>query len=103
MEKIFNFKNNDLFNQEDLQIITELEKRYFEVSSYQNLLTSIIPTNLDNLDSYNFYFEKYVEAFEKYIQQQQIFTVKIINRICPEGEKWNIDFLLGEIKVKIND
>lgn len=103
MEKIFNFKNNDLFSQEDLQIITELEKRYFEVSSYQNLLTSIIPTNLDNLDNYNFYFEKYVKSYEEYAKWQQIFTIKIINRICPDGEKWNIDFFSKEIKVKINE
>lgn len=104
MEKIFYFKENDeLFNKEDYQVITELEKKYFEMSSYQNLLTNIIQSNSNNLEHYNFYFEKYVEAFEKYEEQKTIFSKQIVNKICPKSNSWYIDFFNKEIKVTINE
>lgn len=104
MEKIFYFTEiSKEFTIEDHEIIKELEKRYFEMSSYQNLLTNIILTNSQNLEYYNFYFEKYVQSFEECEKYKEVFTKNIILKLCPNAGKWNIDFFKKEIKVQINE
>ena len=75
-------------------ILNELEKRYYEVQGYNNILDYMINKNMNINSNPNFQnlWKEYLKAFQEYEEYKKYFVENIIIPNSNQYIRWFVDF-----------